>query len=363
MSCSFPCGPRSCPHPSESSFTGSCLTGCGLTETQLELWFGVNHFSKPCQVSLVHLLLCARFTIALLVHHSYISAYRWTPGATRYLGGLTYMIRWCFFLWLLLLCGQDSFGVEAEERTQATSPCEISVVVSQTESPQAQQAGVASLARSTGCASFKGSTVVEEHQSCNGECCQYRVGALEMFLLEAQQKDGGILWPVRQTLVESTCPRRTVESMESLGRTGESSKDSQSRIVFNQECFKTQKEQGKRKRQGWNQEGKRNRTSFYVHLAVTFLRLPIHSGFDYTMGWRCNTIGGIAISGVAISAGDASSHEQRVGCCSQPSLRVTRPDARRGTGNWWTKQLSNPQRALPKSCTQRRPIWDVQRRP
>ena len=354
---SFPCGPRSCPYPSEFCFTGSCLTGCGLPETQLEIWFGVNHFSKPCQVSFFYLLLCAGFYIALLVHRSLISAYRWTPGATRYLGGLTCMIRWCVFLWFHLLCGQDSFRVEAKERTQATCPGEVSVVVSQTEPPQALQANVAKLAQSVSSASFKGSTVVEEHQSCNGECYHCRAGALEMLLHKAQQKDGGILWPVWETLVEGDCPRRSVESMESMGRMGGSPKDSQTRIVYGKECLKTPEEQREGKRQGRFQKRKRHGIRIYVHLAVTLLRLPIYSGFDYTMGWGCNTIGDVAISGVAISAGDASGHEQRVGCCSQPSLWLPRPDACRGARTGGQSCPTNL-----KEYNQRVALGDVQSR-
>lgn len=172
------------------------------------------------------------------------------------------MIFWCFLLWWQLLRGHDSFGIKAEERTQAKSIGKTSVVVSETKPPEAQQEDATGLVRHAGGASFTGPTVVEEHQSCNGECFQYRIGALEMFLHEAQQEDGRVLRTMWEALDKGAgFAGKPMEQMESMGKMGESPNGSGKGIVSeSQECFTTQKKQGRQRSwQRWIQERQRCR--------------------------------------------------------------------------------------------------------
>eukprot|EP00434_Breviolum_minutum_P040814 symbB.v1.2.036287.t1/scaffold5089.1/size31073/1 len=227
------------------------------------------------------------------------------------------MIFWCFLLWLQLLRGHDSFGIKAEERTQAKSIGKTSVVVSQTKPPEAQQEDATGLVRHAGGASFTGPTVVEEHQSCNGECFQYRIGALEMFLHEAQQEDGRVLRTMWEALDKGAgFAGKPMEQMESMGKMGESPNGSGKGIVSeSQECFTTQKKQRRQRSwQRWIQERQRCRMWTTICIAIAICELPVSADFNYTVGWRSTSAGSITIPALAVLTSD------RVGGCSQQGL-------------------------------------------
>ena len=258
----------------------------------------------------------------------------WTLHGNAWPPPLTYMIFWCAWLWLLLLCDHVSVGSKAEERTQATCTSKTSVVVSQTKPSKAQQTDAASLALQAGSTPFKGSTVIEEHTSCNGECTQCRIGTLEVFLHEAEQENRRVLWTMWTALDKGAecMERRSVESVESMGGMGESPKDQQQRIVFEaKECFKAQEKQRReRSRQRWIQEGKRPKFWTAICTAISVFELPICTNIWYTMGWGCNFLGDISFPGGAIIECGAGNYEQRIGGCAQQSLCFKGANAIRG---------------------------------
>lgn len=238
------------------------------------------------------------------------------------------MIFWCFLLWWQLLRGHDSFGIKAEERTQAKSIGKTSVVVSETKPPEAQQEDATGLVRHAGGASFTGPTVVEEHQSCNGECFQYRIGALEMFLHEAQQEDGRVLRTMWEALDKGAgFAGKPMEQMESMGKMGESPNGSGKGIVSeSQECFTTQKKQGRQRSwQRWIQERQRCRIWTTICIAIAICKLPVSADFNYTMGWRSTSAGSITIPALAVLTSDADCHKHRVGGCKAYGTREQMP--------------------------------------